>query len=132
VSHTDNKHRHTHTQTNFLCYFCFFKYTASNVSGLKSVRQRNAAKKANGDYTPQATMAVVSLSICIEGNSIFNNVQKTVRNRKDLRQVLSQIAADAQVEECLLSAEILWTPEEPTEVLSESDVYAEYPNLYPL
>lgn len=110
--------------------FPYFRLSnaVSNVGGSKFSRD---AKSTDG-YSAKATMAVVSLSICIEGIRIFNNVKKTIRNRKDLRRALSRIASDSQAEDCLLSAEILWTPEEPNEVLSEKDVYAEYPDLYPL
>eukprot|EP00980_Cylindrotheca_fusiformis_P012417 scaffold3046_cov105-Cylindrotheca_fusiformis.AAC.16 len=105
--------------------------SASNIDGLKS-RRSVESSQSKGDGISKATMAVVSLSLCIEGDSIFNNIKRTIRNRKDLRKALSRISSDVQVEDCLLSAEILWTPEEPNEVLSERDVYAEYPDLYPL
>jgi len=105
--------------------------SVSNVGGSKTVQRQG---DVNGDnvFKPLATMAVVSLGLCIEGDSLSTSISKQVQNRKDLRKALSQIATDAQIEDCLLSAEILWTPEEETDFLSERDVYADYPDLYPL
>ena len=55
-----------------------------------------------------------------------------IRTRKELRQILTRIAADAQVDDCLLAAELLWAPEERSDLLSPQDIAADYPELYPL
>jgi uncharacterized membrane protein len=77
----------------------------------------------------RATAAVVSINLAIEGDSTKFSKIKT---RNELRAALSRVAADSQIEDCLLSAEILWTPEDRSETLSNQDVYADYPSLYPL
>lgn len=83
-------------------------------------------------------MAVITLGLCIEGNSLNTHIpqqqqhHQPIRTRKDLHRALSQIATDVQTEDCLLSAEILWTPEEEGDYLTEQEVYADYPDLYPL
>lgn len=75
------------------------------------------------------TNAVVSVKLSIEGDS--TRMPKIVL-RQDLRNALQCIAADAQVEDCLISAEILWSPEESTDRLTADDIYASYPDLIPL
>lgn len=77
----------------------------------------------------RATSAVVSINLAIEGDSTKFSQIKT---RSELRAALSRVAADSQIEDCLLSAEIMWTPEDRSETLSNQDVYADYPSLYPL
>jgi uncharacterized membrane protein len=77
----------------------------------------------------RATTAVVDLSLCIQGDS---TKFPTIKNRIELRNALYKISADAQVDECLLSAEVLWTPDDGADSMSEKDVFADYPELYPL
>lgn len=77
----------------------------------------------------RATAAVVNINLAIEGDSTKFSKIKT---RNELRAALSRVASDSQIEDCLLSAEILWTPEDRSETLSNQDVYADYPSLYPL
>ena len=77
----------------------------------------------------KATKAVVTLNLAIEGDS---TALPYVSNRQDLLDVLSRIASDAQVEECLLSGEVLWAPEGPGEILTNNDLYESYPDLVPL
>jgi uncharacterized membrane protein len=74
---------------------------------------------------------VVTLSFCIEGNSLLDSSNK-IRSRSSLIKALTQIAADALVNDSLLSAELLWTPEDPSDTLSVADVHADYPTLLPL
>ena len=104
----------------------------SNVGGSTSVQRESETIGDENVFKPQSTMAVVTLGICIEGNSLSTSIPKQIRNRKDLQSALNQIAADVQTEDCLLSAEILWTPEEDNDFLSERDLYADYPSLIPL
>ena len=80
-------------------------------------------------YSLQATVGVVSIHVAIEGDSTR---LPRIRIRPDLLEALSKLASDAQVGDCLLSAEILWAPEERRELLSMDDVYADYPDLIPL
>ena len=55
-----------------------------------------------------------------------------IRTREELRQLLTSIAADTKVDECLLAAELLWAPEERQDILTKQDIAADYPELYPL
>jgi len=75
---------------------------------------------------PQATIAVVTLVLCIEGDS---TKIPTIRSTSDLQNALSRISSDAVVDSCLQGAEILWTPQDRLETLSMGDVIADYPDL---
>jgi uncharacterized membrane protein len=76
-----------------------------------------------------STTAVIDLSICIEGDSTKISA---IKSRNELRNALYKISADAQIDDCLLSAEVLWTPDDGTDSMSEQDVFADYPSLFPL
>eukprot|EP00591_Stephanopyxis_turris_P012009 CAMPEP_0195518090 /NCGR_PEP_ID=MMETSP0794_2-20130614/12196_1 /TAXON_ID=515487 /ORGANISM="Stephanopyxis turris, Strain CCMP 815" /LENGTH=381 /DNA_ID=CAMNT_0040646997 /DNA_START=320 /DNA_END=1468 /DNA_ORIENTATION=+ len=90
-------------------------------------------KTSNDEMTEQdrqfskATIAVVTLILSIEGDS--TKMPSTIKSTYDVEAALAQIAADSKVDDCLLSAEILWTPEERDEILSQREVFADYPNL---
>jgi len=75
------------------------------------------------------TMAIVTLNFAIEGDS---TMMPAVRTRDDLRRALKQISADAVVSDCLLTAEVLWSPEDSSETLSRDTVYADFPDLVPI
>jgi uncharacterized membrane protein len=75
------------------------------------------------------TNAVVSIKISIEGDSTR---MPNISYRQNLRDALERIASDAQVEDCLVSAEILWSPEERNDRLTSDEIYASYPDLIPL
>ena len=82
---------------------------------------------SEGDSDP--TMAVVSINLAIEGKSLAST---QIRSRDELMRALSQIAADSQVDACLLSGEVIWSPEAPGERITKDDLYADFPNLVPL
>lgn len=72
---------------------------------------------------------MVNIKLSIEGDSTR---MPGIRYRKDLREALERIAGDAQVEDCLMSAEILWAPEQGNDRMTPDDIYSNYPNLIPL
>lgn len=74
----------------------------------------------------KATMAVVTILLMIDGDSTRI---PTVRGIGDVETALRQIATDSKMDDCLQSAEILWTPEDRTETLTPRDVIADYPGL---
>jgi len=80
-------------------------------------------------YDSQATSAVVTIIMMIDGDSTSNQLSKRVNSMRDVEGMLRSIAADAKAESCLRGAEILWTPEESNDFLSMKDVYADYPDL---
>jgi uncharacterized membrane protein len=75
------------------------------------------------------TVAVVSINMSIEGKSLAST---EIHSRDDLIRALSQIAADSQVGTCLLSGEVLWSPEVPGERITNEDLFADFPDLIPL
>jgi uncharacterized membrane protein len=64
--------------------------------------------------------------LAIDGDS--SKVGK-VQSIGSVEEALRMIAADAKVDECLQSLEILWTPEDRSETLSPRDIVADYPEL---
>jgi uncharacterized membrane protein len=74
----------------------------------------------------KATMAVVTLVLTIDGDSIK---VPSINSVADVEEALRRVASDAKVDDCLQSAEILWTPEDRSETLSLRDVVADYPEL---
>ena len=74
----------------------------------------------------KATMAVVTIILSIAGDS--TKIPK-INSISDVEEALRKMASDAKVDDCLQSAEILWTPEDRSETLSFGDVVADYPEL---
>jgi uncharacterized membrane protein len=75
------------------------------------------------------TAAIVTINFAMEGDSTALPV---IRSRDDALAALSLIASDALVGECLLTAEVLWSPEDMSETLSKEEMYSYYPNLVPI
>jgi len=71
-------------------------------------------------------MAVITLIVAIDGDS--TKLPK-INSFADVEKALTMLATDVKVDDCLRSAEILWTPEDPGDVLSEREVVADYPSL---
>jgi len=103
----------------------FEKETISRYGGVDYGSKVSGASSSPND-THKATMAVVTLLLSIDGDS--TQVPK-IRSASDVASALSRIASDVKVGECLRSAEILWTPEERSDVLSTRDILADYPDL---
>eukprot|EP00526_Cylindrotheca_closterium_P010791 CAMPEP_0113620404 /NCGR_PEP_ID=MMETSP0017_2-20120614/10396_1 /TAXON_ID=2856 /ORGANISM="Cylindrotheca closterium" /LENGTH=391 /DNA_ID=CAMNT_0000530065 /DNA_START=216 /DNA_END=1391 /DNA_ORIENTATION=+ /assembly_acc=CAM_ASM_000147 len=101
----------------------FEREVVSKFGGVDySSSSRTPGTKADG----KATMAVVTLILNIDGDS--TKIPK-INSLSDVEEALRKIASDAKVDDCLQSAEILWTPEDRTESLSQGDVVADYPEL---
>jgi Predicted membrane protein len=80
----------------------------------------------SGSILPRATNAVVTLIISIDGDS---TKLPQINNVSDLEKALTRIATDVKVDDCLRSAEVLWTPDDKRDVLSDRDIYVDYPKL---
>jgi hypothetical protein len=104
----------------------FDKETVNKFGGI-DISQRDAV--IDNTTNDKATEAVVTISLAIEGDQ---TELPEIRSREDLKYALTRIAADAPVEDCLLSAEVLWAPELRSERLTQNDVYSDHPDLYPL
>lgn len=83
-----------------------------------------------GDYRlpgpSRATLAVITLIVAIDGDS--TKLPK-INSFSDVEKGLTVLATDVKTDGCLRSAEILWTPEDSNDVLTEYDVAADYPML---
>lgn len=79
-----------------------------------------------GQFIPQATSAVVTILIAIDGNK---TKFPTINNMSDLQKTLTTMATDVKIDDCLQSAEVLWTPEDSGDVLGERDIIVDYPKL---
>jgi uncharacterized membrane protein len=74
----------------------------------------------------RATLAVITLIVAIDGDS--TKLPK-INSFSDVEKALTVLATDVKTDDCLRSAEILWTPEDSNDVLTEYDVAADYPTL---
>jgi uncharacterized membrane protein len=100
--------------------------TISKYDGVDYSSKRQMKKASGSSVSSKSTMAVITLVLAIDGNS--TNIPE-INSMSDVQQALERIASDAKVDDCLQSAEILWTPEDRSETLSLSDVMADYPEL---
>jgi uncharacterized membrane protein len=74
-----------------------------------------------------ATVAIVIVHLAIEGNSLRNF--DDIKSRKDLKEALSRIYSDVQVEDCLIAAEVIWSPEDPAQQMIMEEIYSDFPTL---
>jgi len=105
----------------------FQRETVSKYKGVDYSDRSRGALTPSSSQLPQATVAVITLVLCVEGDS--TKIPSTIRSTSDLQNVLSRISSDTAVDSCLQGAEILWTPQDRTETLSLQDVIADYPDL---
>lgn len=96
-------------------------YAGPDVASIPSLAGGAAITKDS-----KATMAVITMVLAIDGDSTKLN---KINSASDVEQALQKIASDSKVDDCLQSAEILWTPEDRTETISVRDVVADYPKL---
>jgi len=52
-----------------------------------------------------------------------------IKGVSDLREAISQLAADVSVEDNLLAAEVLWTPEDSGDIMDRDDMFLNFPEL---
>lgn len=108
----------------------FDRETISKYGGVDYVQQdimKRPSLRGGGDlYSPKATAAVITLLVAIDGDSTKLPV---INTQADLEQALIKIATDVKVGDCLRSAEVLWTPEDSDDILSEREVIVDYPEL---
>ncbi len=91
-----------------------------------SISNDYPTNKLGDQYSPQATAVVVTILLSIDGDS---TKVPNIKSVSDLQKALTQIASDVKVDDCLRSAEVLWTPEDPNDTMSEKDVIVDYPEL---
>jgi uncharacterized membrane protein len=107
-----------------------YGYSIVNKYGredLSDIRHDESASLEAPDS--KATEAVVTMLVAIEGDKTR---LPSIKSRDNLLTSLNRLAVDAQVDDCLLSAEVSWSPELRSDALSQQDIYADYPSLFPL
>jgi uncharacterized membrane protein len=100
-----------------------------NTPGKKSNKAVKSNVVAPAETTTAPTVAIVTVNFAMEGDSTMLPI---IQNRDDVHTALSLIASDALVGECLMTAEILWSPETTSDTLSKEAIYADFPNLVPI
>jgi uncharacterized membrane protein len=85
--------------------------------------------KSAANSNSQPTEMVVSLLVALRGSSTAYT--ESVRSVGDAKKMLQNLAADALTDEGnnVMAVEILWTPSEPGNVLTERDLIEDYPEL---
>ena len=103
------------------------KFEKETISKYKGVDYSTPKSLVSSTIDYKATVSVITLVIAIEGDS--TKIPSPIRNVGDIERALTKLAADVKVEDCLLSAEVLWTPGDISETLTERDIYMDYPDL---
>ena len=105
----------------------FEKETISKYKGVDYSATKPSSLSVVSTSGFQATVAVVTFVIAIEGDS--TKLPSPIRSLNDVEKALTQVATDVNVDDCLLSAEVLWTPGDTSEILTERDIIVDYPDL---
>ena len=104
----------------------FEQETVSKYGGVDYSVRRSSSSSSGAGGDSGATMAVVTLIFAIDGDS---TKVPNINSIQDVEAVLSLLASNAKVDDCLEAAEILWTPEDRSETLTLREVVADYPEL---
>jgi len=103
----------------------FENESTNNYGGVDYSNKETGSLVVDG-FEGAATSAVVTLIVAIDGDS---TTFPKINGMRDLEQALTRLATDVKVDDCLRSAEILWTPDDGKDVISERDVIVDYPKL---
>lgn len=104
----------------------FEKESTNKFGGVDYSISKDKSLPAGDEFSPQATSAVVTIVVSIDGDS--TNLPQ-INSINDLEKALIRLATDVKVDDCLRSAEVLWTPDDKFDVISERDVVVDYPKL---
>ncbi|CAN0395106.1 unnamed protein product [Ascophyllum nodosum] len=94
-----------------------------------------SSERSGGASQGGPTVAVVSLVLALRGDSLKRlGLDRGVSSMSGVRAALEAIASGSLSDggENVLGAEVLWTPEEPSEVLTREDVVTDFPELIDL
>lgn len=104
----------------------FEKETINNFDGKYDVEEESDPGTTEISSTA-STSAIVTIILSIEGSET-KGISKMYA-WQHVWDALSRMGADMMVEDCLLGAEILWTPEKRSDVVTRRDIAADYPDL---
>jgi len=104
----------------------FEKETINNFGGISDTEDECDPGTMETDFTG-STSAIVTIILSIEGNE--TKPRSKMNAWQDIWDALSQIGANVMVKDCLLGAEVLWTPERRSDVVTRRDIAADYTDL---
>ena len=86
-------------------------------------------KSSNSGRGAQPTEVVVSLVVAVRGQSTAYS--RNVRSLAEVKKCLQGLAADSLSDEGenVMAVEVLWTPSEPGNVISEREIIEDYPEV---
>mmetsp|Transcript_7020 Transcript_7020/g.13970 ORF Transcript_7020/g.13970 Transcript_7020/m.13970 type:complete len:384 (+) Transcript_7020:56-1207(+) len=99
--------------------------TVNKVGGKDKSEARG--KEEGVDSFGTSTVAVVTLILALQNRPV-----PEVTDLKTLKELLMTLGSDVLDNESLMAAEVMWTPEEPWDRLTNDQVTLDYPNLIPL
>jgi uncharacterized membrane protein len=73
----------------------------------------------------EPTYMVATLVVLLRNGKALNDITST----SDLREALQELAAAVSVEDNLLAAEVLWTPEDDNDVMDREEMFLNFPEL---
>ena len=73
----------------------------------------------------QPTYFVATLVVLLRSGSKLPDITGV----GDLRDAISQLAGDVTVEDNLIAAEVLWTPEDDNDTMDREDMFMNFPEL---
>jgi len=83
--------------------------------------QRALTRTAPG----QPTYMVATLVVLLRSGTAL----PAISSAADLREAIQSLAAEVSVEDNLLGAELLWTPEDANDVMDRDDMFLNFPEL---
>jgi len=88
-------------------------------------------------FTAEGTpsLALVQIHLVIEGDAMESFGQRKMETQRSFREALVRLSGDVTaVEDCVFAGEVLWAPQQKGHhrVMTEEDVYASYPTLWPV
>ena len=83
--------------------------------------QRSLRRDAPG----QPTYLVATLVVLLRKGRALPEISST----SDLREAIQQLASEVAVEDNLIGAEVLWTPEDNNDVMDRDDMFLNFPEL---
>ncbi len=103
-----------------------FSTTLKSIPSSSLSSSPSSTSNSSTSSTTRATYAVITILLAITGDT---TILSPIRSAIDVENALKRIAIDAQVEDSVLSTELLWTPTDEKEVLTKKEILMDYPDL---
>ncbi len=109
----------------------FDKESWSNYNGNVVLDDTEEEGRVKGS----SSLALLQIHVVIEGNMMKPFGVRQIETKKSLQEALLQLSGDLNaVDDCVMAGEVLWSPQQldQNEVLTEEDIYASHPMLWPV